>query len=63
MQRGKRWKKIKTFKADVKGDRFCREDGKKFFLDKNYRMYGKAFIQVELTPLNSYKLLKAVWID
>lgn len=58
-----RCKKVKTFKADVNGDRFYREDGKKFFLDKNYRMYGKAFIQVELTPLNSYKLLKAVWLD
>jgi hypothetical protein len=42
------------------GDRFERENGRKDFFDKNYELFGEAFILVKKNHLGSYKLLRVV---
>lgn len=49
-----------TFLVDLLGDRFQKMNGCKEFFDKDYRLYGRAFIYVRKTSLGSYQLLKVV---
>ena len=52
-----------TFKVCMYGDRFERVDGRKEFFDKNYELFGEAFILVKKNCLGSYKLLRVVPLD
>lgn len=49
-----------TFKVYMYGDRFERENGRKEFFDKNYELFGEAFVLVKKNCLGSYKLLRVV---
>lgn len=46
----------------MNGDRFQKDSGVKEFFDKDYGLYGNAFILVWKNYLGSYKLLKVVRI-
>lgn len=52
-----------TFKVHMNGDRFERENGRKEFFDKNYELFGEAFILVKKNCLGSYELLRVVPLD
>lgn len=41
---------------------FIKDNGIKHYFDKDYQMSGNAFIQVEKTVYNSYKLLRVIWL-
>ena len=51
---------VYTFLVDLLGDRFQKMNGCKEFLDKDYYLYGRAFIYVKKTSLGSYQLLKVI---
>ena len=51
---------IYTFLVDLLGDRFQKMNGCKEFFDKDYKLYGRAFIYVKKNHLGSYQLLKVV---
>ena len=52
-----------TFKVCMYGDKFERENGRKEFFDKNYELFGEAFIFVKKNNLGSYKLLRVVPLE
>jgi hypothetical protein len=58
----KRFEKIFTFKVEMMGDRFIRNGVKEFF-DKDYHLYGKAFILVKKNCLGSFQLLRVVSLE
>lgn len=60
MKRCKYKGKIFTWKVEMFGDRFIRETGVKEFFDKNYGLFGKAFILVKKNCLGSFQLLRVV---
>lgn len=47
----------------MNGKNFTKDNGVKHYFDKDYNLYGKAFILVEKTYLGSYKLLKVLWLE
>ena len=47
----------------MKGDRFTKDNGVKEFFDKNYGLFGKAFILVKKNCLGSFQLLKVVPLE
>lgn len=52
--------KVFTFKVEMNGDRFTKNNGVKEFFEKNYHLFGKAFILVKKNYLGSFQLLKVV---
>lgn len=59
-----KWKKkFFTFKVCMNGKNFTKDNGVKHYFDKDYNLYGKAFILVEKNCLGSYKLLKVLWLE
>lgn len=60
MKRCKYKGNVFTFKVEMKGDRFTKDNGVKEFFDKNYELFGKAFILVKKNCLGSFQLLKVV---
>lgn len=49
-----------TFKVEMFGDRFLKSNGVKEFFDKDYGVFGKAFILVKKNCLGSFQLLNVV---
>ena len=49
-----------TLKVCMNGNKFTKENGQKCFFDKDYNLYGEAFVFVKKTVLGSYKLLGVV---
>lgn len=62
MKRCKYKGKIFTFKVYMNKTFFIKDNGVKHYFDKDYQMSGNAFIQVEKTVYNSYKLLRVIWL-
>lgn len=56
-------KNVFTFKVEMFGDRFQKDNGVKEFFDKNYSLYGKAFILVKKNCLGSFQLLNVVPLE
>ena len=55
--------KVFTFKVEMFGDRFQKDNGVKEFFDKDYHLYGNAFILVKKNCLGSFQLLKVVPLE
>lgn len=63
MKRCKYKGNVFTFKVEMNGDRFTKDNGVKEFFDKNYGLFGKAFILVKKNCLGSFQLLKVVPLE
>ena len=49
-----------TFRVKLLGDRFEKENGCREFFDKDYKVFGEAFILVKKNYLGSYQLIKMI---
>lgn len=63
MKRCKYKGNVFTFKVEMNGDRFTKDNGVKEFFDKNYGLFGKAFILVKKNCLGSFQLLNVVPLE
>lgn len=63
MKRCKYKEKLYCYKVEMNGDRFQKDNGVKEFFDKNYGLFGKAFILVKKNYLGSFQLLKVLWLE
>lgn len=52
--------KLYTFKVCMNGYWFQKDNGVKEFFDKDYHLYGDAFILVKKNCLGSFELLRVV---